>query len=124
MEKLYELLERTPEGPNYDSLEKRINDLEDFIKESENFIEEVEETPDGEFPSELYDAKLEELIDDVKYDPIQKLRDWDMELDRFVDEERLIDILVESDGTEILAHNDGVVNEERVLGNWYYILKV
>jgi hypothetical protein len=47
-----------------------------------------------------------------------------MELDRFVDEERLIDILVESDGTEILAHNDGVVNEERVLGNWYYILKV
>ena len=121
---MYDLLERTPEGANYDSLEKRINDLDEFIKDSESFVEEVEENPEGEFPSELYDAKLEELIDDVKYDPIQKLRDWDMELDRFVDEERLIDILVESDGTEILAHNDGVVNEERVLGNWYYILKV
>ena len=124
MEKLYELLERTPEGPNYNSLEKRINDLDDFIKESENFIEEVEEAPEGEFPSELYDAKLEELIDDVKYDPLQKLVDWDMELDRFVDEERLIDNLVESDGTEVLANNDGVVNEEKVLGNWYYVLKV
>lgn len=124
MEKLYELLERTPEGPNYDSLEKRINDLDDFIKESENFIEEVEEAPEGEFPSELYDAKLEELIDDVKYDPLQKLVDWDMELDRFVDEELLIDNLVESDGTEVLANNDGVVNEEKVLGNWYYVLKV
>lgn len=124
MEKLYQLLERTPEGPNYDSLEKRINDLDDFIKESEQFIEEVEESPEGEFPSELYDSKLEELIDDVKYDPLQKLMDWDMELERFIDEERLIDNLVESDGTEVLAQNDGVVNEEKVLGNWYFVLKV
>ena len=124
MEKMYDLLERTPEGANYDSLEKRINDLDEFIKDSKSFVEEVEENPEGEFPSELYDAKLEELIDDVKYDPIQKLRDWDMELERFIDEEKLIEILVESDGTEVLAFNDGRVNEEKVLSNWYYIIKV
>ena len=124
MEKMYDLLERTPEGPNYDSLEKRINDLDEFIEDSKSFVEEVEENPEGEFPSELYDAKLEELIDDVKYDPIQKLRDWDMELERFIDEEKLIESLVESDGTEVLAFNDGRVNEEKVLSNWYYIIKV
>jgi hypothetical protein len=36
----------------------------------------------------------------------------------------LIEILVESDGTEVLAFNDGRVNEEKVLSNWYYIIKV
>jgi len=124
IEKLISILEKTPTGPNYDSLEKRIEKLQDFERESEDFIQEVEENPDGEFPSELIDNKFEELIDDVRYDPRGKLRDWDMELDRFVDEEKLIEYLIESDGTEVLATQDGNVNEEKVLSNWYYVIKV
>ena len=124
LEKLTDILSNTEYGENYEKLENRITELEDYLSTLQDFIDEINENPEGDFPQDKIDDAFDALISDVRYDPLGKLKEWDMELEHFVDKERVIELLKEDGGDEMFARVDGVVYEEKVIDTWYYIVKI
>ena len=52
-----------------ESIEEKIDELTDMIVEYEDEIDDIENSPEGEFPEDLIDDKVQDLISDVRRDP-------------------------------------------------------
>lgn len=107
------------EAEDYDEL---YDDFQNLIDDLESEKDEI--TPD-EVTQEMVDNKVEELVYQVKRDPIRYIRDFGMELKNFVDEKELAKGLVADDGWGIMNSYDGsydsVTGEDGVL---YYVMRV
>ena len=97
-------------------------DFQNLIDDLESEKDDI--TPD-EVTQEMVDNKVEELVYQVKRDPIQYIREYGMELKNFVDEKELAKGLVADDGWGIMNSYDGsydsVRGEDGVL---YYVMRV
>ena len=106
-------------------LKNKISQLENnAIGEFEQKIEEIEENPDGDFPDDLINQMIEERVSDVMDDSLSFFREWDLELSNFINEDDLIEGWIDSDGYEIMSHYDGRVDEQKVEGVYYFIIRV
>ena len=69
IEKLNTILDDTEDEDDIEDIEEKISELEDMIYELESEIEDIRENPEGDFPEEMIDDKVEELLDNVRSDP-------------------------------------------------------
>lgn len=99
----------------YDELQELIDDLQEKLDEIE---------PDTEPTEDMVEEKLEELISDVESDPLQYIKDYDLDVSRFVDEEGLAEGLVQSDGYGILNSYDGSYDVVEINGEDFYIIRL
>lgn len=129
--KIYELRISQLKDKIYDyseselDLESEINELEEMISEMEDEIESIKDDPNGDFPDELIQAKIEDLVDDVRSNPQQYLDGMGMDYNDFIDEESLIEDVVDIDGYgHVLNHYDGNADEVKVLETLYWVMRI
>jgi len=122
--KLQELMEKSPRELR-GVFENKIAQLEENgIEEFEKQIEEIEENPDGDFPDEAIEDAIRTNVDNVSYNTLSFIREWDLDIKNFINQDDLIEGWINSDGYEIMSHYDGRVDEQKVEGVYYFIIRV
>ena len=84
----------------------------------------IKSDPKGNFPDEAIEQEIDERVDDALRYPLGTIREWDMEIENFVDIDDLVEGWIESDGVEILSYYDGRVDEQKVNGEYYSIVRL
>jgi len=99
------------------------DDRESRISDIEYEMQEIEENPDGD----LDEDSIEEVVEDKKYDiaqdPMRWLRDYDMDIENFVDEDKFIEDVADDEDYGILNGYDGtydIIN----LNNQSYVVMI
>ena len=103
---------------------KMISQLEDALTTLDEQMLEITNNPEGEFPDEKIDEAIERQMEEVEDDPVEYLKYQEYEINRFIDQEGVIDDIIRHDGYTHLASYDGEVNEENVNGETYYIVRI
>jgi len=106
-----------------DDIENQISDLESEISDLEYEIEDIKENPDGDYPDDMIEEKIDELVDDAMSDPLGFLKEYDFKISEYVDADEVAQGVVDTDGVEVMAPYDGVVNEEDYLDTEFSIFR-
>lgn len=107
------------------SIYDKIKELEELIQEYEGEIEDIENDPEGEFPDDLFQEKIDELVNDVRSDPDSYLNEFGLDWEGFIDKDEFIEGVIDADGYgHTLNGYDGNVDEIEVQGTWYYVMRI
>jgi hypothetical protein len=118
-------LEGLMDGENDDQLQKKIDELNDASSDYEIEIGEIEEDPDGNFPDELIEDKVEELLSDVKYDPESFISDFGLNWNEFIDKDEFIQGVIDADGYgHTINSYDGSADEVYVNDELFYVMRI
>ena len=126
-----------------EQLESQIEDLEqqrleldseddnyyEYEEDLDNQIEALQEELDSievntEPTEEMIENKVNELVRDVRRDPLDYLKNYGLDIKEYIDEDELAQGLVDSDGWGIMNSYDGQYDTEEVNGVTYYIMRV
>jgi len=111
-------LELDSDDDNYYDYEEDLdNQIEAFQEELDNIEVDTEPT------EEMIENKVEELVRDVRRDPLDYLKNYGLDFKEYVDEDALAQGLVDSDGWGIMNSYDGNYDSEEVNGVTYYIMR-
>lgn len=120
-------LEDTKDGENEENdevIDEKIEELEDLIIEHEDEIQEIEDSPEGDFPQDMIDEKVEELVKDVKYDPESFMSEFGLEWEEYIDKDEFIQGVIDTDGYGIVNSYDGNVDEVYVNNTLFYVMRI
>lgn len=120
-------LEDTKDGENEENdeiVDEKIEELEDLIVEYEDEIQEIEDSPEGDFPQDMVDEKVEDLVADVKNDPESFMNEFGLEWEDYIDKDAFIEGVIESDGYGIVNSYDGNYDEEYVNDILFYVMRI
>ena len=107
------------------SINDKIEELEDLIKEFEGEIEDIENDPDGDFPDDLLQEKIDELVEDARRDPEYFINEFGLDWENFIDKDEFIQGVIDADGYgHTLNGYDGSADEMKVQDNWYYVMRI
>ena len=126
-----------------EQLESQISDLEEQLmdldsddenyyeygKDIENQIDTLQEELDSievdtEPTEDMIENKVNELVRDVRRDPLDYLKNLGLDIKEYIDEDELAQGLVDSDGWAIMNSYDGQYDSEEVNGVTYYIMRI
>ena len=119
-----EIISETEDEDEIDELESKISELEDYISEAESEITDIEDSPDGEFPQDLVDDKISDLVYNAMRDPSGFLQEYGLEWGNYVDKSAFIDGVIDADGYGIVNGYDGNMDELDVKGETYYVGRI
>jgi hypothetical protein len=120
-----EKLEAQMDGENDDLIQEKIDELNELSEEYIAEIEEIEEDPDGEFPDELIDEKVESLVSDARYDPESFMSEMGLSWSEYVDKDEFIEGVIEADGYgHTLNSYDGTADEVYVNDKLFYVMRI
>lgn len=127
MEEEQSELENEIEDPDeysqrYDEIQKMIDDAETKKEDAEEEKDSIE--PDTEPTEEMIEKVTQDRIDEALYDPVRFIKNWDLELDNFIDKDELAQGLVDTDGWGIMNGYDGNYDSVSVNGDEYYIMRI
>lgn len=118
-------LEEIIDDENEDEIQEKIDELNDTISEYEDEIQSIEDDPDGEFPEDLLEEKLDDLVDDVRRDPEAFLNEHGLEYENFIDRDRFIEAVIDEDGYgHTINSYDGNADEVKIQDQWYYVMRI
>jgi predicted nuclease with TOPRIM domain len=124
-EALIERLENEMTGDDDSDIEEQIDELNDRITEYKDEIEEIEADPEGEFPDDLIDEKVSDLVSDVRNDPEEFMETFGLNWEDYIDKDEFIEGVISSDGYgSCLSSYDGDVNEEYVQDQLFYVIRI
>ena len=124
-EALIERLENEMTGDDDSDIEEQIDELNDRITEYKDEIEEIEADPEGEFPDDLIDEKVSDLVSDVKNDPEEFMETFGLNWEDYIDKDEFIEGVISSDGYgSCLSSYDGNANEEYVQDQLFYVIRI
>jgi polyhydroxyalkanoate synthesis regulator phasin len=109
-------------------LDSEQEDYEELYDDFQINIDALQEELDGievetEPTDEMIDDKVQELVRDVKRDPLDYLREYGLPIKEYIDEDALAQGLVDSDGWGVMNGYDGQYDSEEVNGETYYIMR-
>lgn len=112
-------------GEDDDEIQFDIDDLNEKIEEYNERITEIEESPEGDFPEELIDGVVEDKLSDVRYDPVQFIKDFGLNTDNFINRREFIQGVIDADGYgHTLNGYDGNADEIEVQDEWFYVMRI
>lgn len=107
------------------SINDKIEELEDLIKEFEGEIEDIENDPDGDFPDDLLQEKIDDLVEDARRDPEYFINEFGLDWENFIDKDEFIQGVIDADGYgHTLNGYDGSADEIKVQETWYYVMRI
>jgi hypothetical protein len=122
---LIERLENEMTGDDDSEIEEQIDELNDRITEYEEEIEEIESDPEGEFPDELIDDKVNELVSDVRYDPENFMDEFGLNWEDYIDKDDFIEGVISADGYgSCVSSYDGDYHTESVQSQTFYVIRI
>ena len=107
-----------------EDVEEKIDELNDMISELQDEIEEIESNPEGEFPQDLIDEKVEDLLSDVRSDPEHFMNEFGLEWEDYIDRDEFIEGVIDADGYGVVNSYDGNVDEIRVNDTLFYVMRI
>jgi hypothetical protein len=118
-------LEERMNGNHDEDISEKIDELRGMIDELETEIEDIKEDPQGDFPDDLIESKIDELVDDVLYDPKDWIQNYGLDLKNFIDQEEFIWGVVDADGYgHTLNRWDGSDDEVKVGNTWFHVMRI
>lgn len=131
IEEMEDLLSETEEEQRNleDSDSEEYYDLDEKIKEIESNIETAQEEldgiePDKEPTEDMIERKLDDILDDVKYDYAAKLNEFGLDIEDWVDKSALAQAYVDSDGYGIMSGYDGSYETEYINEVAYIVMRI
>jgi len=106
------------------SLEDSVTELEEKIEELKSDIEDIETAPEGDWPDELIDKKLEDLLSDVERNIEYYMEDNGLNGEDFIDMDKFKQAVVDEDGYGQLSPYDGTYEIFNVMGTEYYVFRI
>jgi hypothetical protein len=112
------------DSEEYDNIEEKIDSLRDSITELDEEIVEIEENPEGDFPEDLINDKIDDLVDEVRKNPQYYMDEYGLNAEDFVDKDEFIQAVIDADGYGQLSSYDGSYEIFRVMGEQYYVFRI
>jgi len=98
---------------------------EDRFQEIEDEIDRINSNPEGEPTEDMIENIVSSLVDEKMYNVVNSMSEYGMELDEYIDVDRLIEDVVDTDGIgPALSSYDGEEHEEHINGTWYHAIRV
>ena len=111
------------EDGDCDEFEEKLTEIDEKIEEAQEEIDSIE--PENEPTEEMIDEKLDDMLSEVRYDPVHKLKEWGMDIKDYVDKDSMAQGLVDTDGYGIMSSYDGNYDTINVEGHGtYYIIRL
>ena len=98
------------------------NNYEEQIDAMKEQIEDIQNMEREPTPTQIED-KVDEMVEEVMNDPVDKLKEWGMEIKDWVDIDAMAQGVVDSDGYGIMSGYDGNWDSEYVLEKQYIIIR-
>lgn len=114
--------QREDEGDRYDELQELIEEVESEIDETQEELDDM--IPEGEPTAAMIDSMVEDRLDDVRRDPVSFLKDYGLDMNNFIDEDKAAQEYVDSDGYGIISSYDGNYDTIEIQGKDYYIFRI
>jgi hypothetical protein len=124
-QKLISNFEEQYDGEDDESIEEKIDELTDLIVEYEDEIDEIENSPEGEFPNDLIDDKVQELVSDVRRDPESFMNDFGLDWEHYIDKDEFIQDVIDTDGYgHTINSYDGSAEEVTIQDQLFYVMRI
>ena len=124
-QKLISNFEEQYDGDDDESIEEKIDELTDLIVEYEDEIDEIENSPEGEFPNDLIDDKVSELVDEVRRDPESFMNDFGLDWEHYIDKDEFIQDVIDTDGYgHTINSYDGSADEITIQNQLFYVMRI
>ena len=109
------------DSDEYYELDEKIKEIESNIETAQNELDEIE--PDTEPTEEMIDSKVNDMLEDVKYDYRAKLDEFGMDVSEYVDKDALAQAFVDTDGIGIMNGYDGTYETTYVNDVTYVVMR-
>ena len=117
-----EMIERLEDDEDNEDV---IDDLNDKISEYEDEILDIESNPDGDFPDDMIQEKIDDLVEDATYDLENFISEHGLNIGDYVNREEFIDAVIDSDGYgHTINSYDGNADEIVVQGETYWVMRI
>jgi hypothetical protein len=118
-------LEEQMDGENDDLIQEKIDELNELSEEYSSEIEDIEDDPDGEFPQDTIDDKVQELVSDVRRDPEEFMETFGLDWADYVDKDEFIQGVIDSDGYgQTINSYNGSADEIYVNDTLFYVMRI
>jgi len=104
--------------------EEHIDDRNSRISDIEYEIDEIKENPDGDLDDSSIEYEIESKKDEVRRNPLQWLKDYDVDIKYFVNRDGIIDDIVNDYDYSSLNSTYGSYEEISINGNEYIVMRV
>ena len=113
------------DGENDDLIQEKVDELNELSEEYSSEIEEIEEDPEGDFPEDMIDEKVQDLVSDVKNDPESFMSDFGLSWSDYVDKDAIIQGVIDADGYgHTINSYDGNAEEIYVNDTLFYVMRI
>jgi TolA-binding protein len=110
---------------NDESIEEKIEEMEGLTIEYSDEIEEIEGSPEGDFPDDLIDDKVQELVSDVRSDPESFMNEHGLDWEHYIDKDEFIQDVIDTDGYgHTINTYDGSADEVYVNDKLFYVMRI
>jgi uncharacterized protein YukE len=125
IERTIEHLEEQWDGENDDMIQEKIDELNEVLEEYSTEIEEIEEDPEGDFPEDLIEDKVDELVSNAKRDPEGFMEEFGLSWSDYVDKDEFIEGVIDADGYGATLNSyDGNADEIYVGDKLFYVMRI
>jgi hypothetical protein len=104
-----------------------LDEIESEISDIEYEIDEINENPDGDFNQDEIDDRVETMLEEIRYDPYDWLKDkgFDNEtIVRFIDKDAMLDDLVRDADYGSLNGYDNYYDEVNINDTYYVVMRI
>lgn len=113
------------DGENDDLIQEKIDELNELSEEYSSDIEDIEEDPEGDFPEDMIDEKVQDLVSDVKNDPESFMSDFGLSWSDYVDKDAFIQGVIDADGYgHTINSYDGNADEIYINDTLFYVMRI
>ena len=109
------------DSDEYNELDEKIQEVQSNIDTAQEELDSIE--PDTEPTEEMIDNKVDELLDDVKYDYLAKLEEFGIDAEEYLDKDALAQAWVDSDGIGLMNGYDGSYQTTYVNDETYVVMR-
>lgn len=124
IEKYEEMMETEQDEEVIENLETTIEDYKERIEEFEMDIEDIELDPEGEFPDDLIDEKVDDMVQDVKNNPKWFMEEMGMDYENYINREEFIQAVIDEDGYGMVNGYDGNYDEKTIKNQLFYVMRI
>lgn len=112
------------DSEEYNQMQERIDEIESNIEKAQDRLDSIE--PDTEPTDEMIEEKVKDRLDDLMYDPVSTIKDYDLDIKDFIDEDSMAESLVESDGWGIMNSYSGDYDSVHLddVNKTYYVMRI
>lgn len=125
VEKTISNLEEHYGGEDDSDIDDKIDELKERIDTYNDEIAEIAENPEGEFPDDLMEDKVNELVNQVKNNPEYFIEDFGFDWQDFIDKDDFIQGVIDADGYGgCIGSYDGSADEVRIQDELFYVIRI